>query len=196
MTSAIRKVRERLPWTDKPSIDKKSYLTNGTKIVLDAFTNQSAPNSFRYITANEDPDRDHTTSHTEFFFQNGEKGGPMATYLVTASRRKNFQLQMNTTVGRVLRKGDTATGVDVQSAGPGGLTGTVKLTPESGRVILSAGVFNTFKILIRSGIGPIEEVQRLANASAEAAKLPPKKDWLNLKIPPVLSNSRLKIFRL
>ncbi|KAH7093264.1 cellobiose dehydrogenase [Paraphoma chrysanthemicola] len=180
MTSAIRRTRERLPWTDTPSKNGKSYLTNGTKIVLDAFTTKSAPNSFRFITANEDTDRDQTTSHTEFFFQNGEKGGPMATYLVTASKRKNFQLQLNTIVNRVVRKGDTATGVEVQSTGPDGFTGTIKVTPGSGRVILSAGVFNTFKILVRSGIGPSEEVQRLANASTEAAKLPPKKDWLNL----------------
>ncbi|KAH7083028.1 cellobiose dehydrogenase [Paraphoma chrysanthemicola] len=180
MSSAIRKTLERLPWTDTPSKNGKSYLTNGTKIVLDAFTTKSAPNSFRFITANEDTDRDQTTSYTEFFFQNGEKGGPMATYLVTASKRKNFQLQLNTIVNRVVRKGDTATGVEVQSTGPDGLTGTIKVTPGSGRVILSAGVFNTFKILVRSGIGPLEEVQRLANSSTEAAKLPPKKEWLNL----------------
>jgi cellobiose dehydrogenase (acceptor) len=147
---------------------------------MDAFTNKTASNSFRFITANENSDRNHTTSYTEFFFQNGEKGGPMATYLVTASKRRNFQLQMNTTVTRVLRKGGTVTGVEVESTGSGGLIGTLKVTPGSGRVILSAGVFNTFKILVRSGIGPVAEVQRLANTSTEAAKLPPKKDWLDL----------------
>jgi cellobiose dehydrogenase (acceptor) len=183
MASALAKARERLPWTDTPSMDGKSYLTNGSYMAREALTNSSVSGHFRWITANEDlDDRNHTSSWTEFFFQNGEKGGPMATYLVTASQRRNFRLQMNTTVARVLRNGDVATGVEVESTGPGGLTGTINVTPGSGRVILSAGVFGTFKMLVRSGIGPVEEIEQIANHSIEAAKLPPKEQWIALPV--------------
>jgi cellobiose dehydrogenase (acceptor) len=161
-------------------MDGKSYLTNASYIIREPLTDPSIPGHFRWITANENIDRDRTSSETEFFFQNGEKGGPMATYLVTASQRKNFRLQMNTMVARVLRDGDVATGVEVQSTAPGGLSGTIKVTPGSGRVILSAGVFGTFKVLLRSGIGPIDELQKLSNSSVEAKKLPPKKKWIDL----------------
>ncbi|KAF2830666.1 FAD/NAD(P)-binding domain-containing protein [Ophiobolus disseminans] len=183
VASALGKASQRLPWTDTPSMDGKSYLTNGSYMWREALTNSSAPGHFRFITANDNlNDRNRTSSWTEFFFQNGEKGGPLATYLVTASQRKNFKLHMNTTVARVLRDGDVATGVEVESTGPGGLTGTINVTPGSGRVILSAGVFGTFKILLRSGIGPTEEIQRLASHSIEAAKLPPRKKWINLPV--------------
>lgn len=179
MSSALRKAKKRLPWTDRPSKDGKSYLTNGTQIAINALTNSSNPDHLRFITANDEPnDRKHVTSYAEFFYLNGEKGGPMATYLVTASTRKNFHLQLNTAVTRVLRNGDTAHGVEVSATSPGGLTGTIKLTPKTGRVLLSAGVFNTFKILLRSGIGPTDQLTLLSNTS-EAAKLPPKAQWLD-----------------
>ena len=74
----------------------------------------------------------------------------MATYLVSAAARKNFRLQMNTTVTRLVRKGDTVTGVEVEASGKGGYSGTISVTPNAGRVILSAGVFGTAKILFRS----------------------------------------------
>jgi len=149
----------------------------------EALTNPSVPGHFTWITANEELDeRNRTSSWTEFFFQNGEKGGPMATYLVTASQRPNFRLQMNTTVARVLRNEDVATGVEVESTGPGGLGGIISVTPGSGRVILSAGVFGTFKILLRSGIGPLDELSKLANHSTETTRLPPKKQWIDLPV--------------
>jgi hypothetical protein len=182
MRDALGRAKEKIKWTDTPSTDGKKYLTNGTRIALEALTDENVPGHFRFITANEEGDRNRTTSYAEFFFEHGEKGGPMATYLVDASQRAKFRLQMNTTVTRVLREGDTATGVEVESSGLGGLTGKIYVTPGTGRVILSAGVFNTFKVLVRSGIGPGEDVQRVANQSTEGAKLPPRKDWLDLPV--------------
>lgn len=158
--------------------------------MLDALTNASLPNPYRFIDANEDlVDRNRVTASPEYFFLNGEKGGPMATYLVSASKKKDFKLQMNTMVTRVLRKGDTATGVEVEATSPGGISGTLKVTPGKGRVILSAGVFGSFKILLRSGIGPLDELTRLANHTTEATKLPPRKDWIDRPVGHNLDDS-------
>jgi cellobiose dehydrogenase (acceptor) len=180
MSSAIRKVSARLPWTDTPSMDGKRYLSNGSAVAISTLTNASIPGHYRLITANEDSDRNRTTSHAAFFFQNGEKAGPMATYLVAASQRTNFKLVMNTTVTRVLRDGDNAIGVEVESSGSGGLSGTVSLTPKTGRVVLAAGVFNTFKILLRSSIGPIDQLSDLAIHNSTS--LLPKTSWLDLPV--------------
>lgn len=180
MSSAIGKVSARLPWTDTPSMDGTRYLGNGSAVAISTLTNASVPGHYRFITANQDSDRNRTTSYAAFFYQNGEKGGPMATYLVSANERKNFRLVLNTTVTRVLRDGETATGVEVEKSGPDGLSGTFSLTPKTGRVILSAGVFNTFKILLRSSIGPKDQLFALAASNATA--LLPESSWLELPV--------------
>lgn len=86
-------------------------------------------------------------------FSNGERGGPLATYLVSASKRKEFTLWMNTTARRVVRTGGHATGVEIDcSSKAAGHTGVVSVTPGTGRVILSAGAFGSAKLLFRSMI--------------------------------------------
>lgn len=103
------------------------------------------------VTANDVPDeKNHTYSHTPFMFSGGERGGPMATYLVSASGRKNFNLWMNTAVKRVVRTGGHITGIEVEPFLDGGYTGVVNVTSVTGRVILSAGTFGSAKILLRS----------------------------------------------
>ncbi len=71
----------------------------------------------------------------------------MATYLLTASQRKNFAFWTNAGVKRVVRTGGHVTGVEVEC---GGSSGVVSLTPNTGRVVISAGAFGSPKILWRS----------------------------------------------
>lgn len=180
MIAATQRAFSRLPWTEYPSKDGKSYLTNGTQIAIDAITNASLAESERYrlVHANDVPDdKNHTVSQGEFFFLNGERGGPMATYLVTASQRKNFKLQMETMVKRVVRTGEHIEGVEVESTGPGGVSGVIKLA-KSGRVILSAGVFGTSKVLFRSGIGPLSQLQQVQK-SPDGPTLIGEKYWID-----------------
>lgn len=178
MRSATARALSRLPWTDTPSMDGESYLTNGSRITISLLTNSSLPHAYKLIRANDHPEtRDHVLSLAEYFFQSGERGGPMATYLVSASKRRNFHLQLNTTVARVLRTGDHANGVQVGPTYPGGLNGTIKLTPKMGRVILSAGVFNTAKILFRSAIGPREQLHIVQN-STDGPLMLDEKHWI------------------
>lgn len=94
--------------------------------------------------------KNHTFGHTTYMFSGGERGGPLATYLVSASRRRSFTLWTNTAVRRVTRVGGHITGVEVESTGEGGKCGTVKVTNYRGRVIVSAGTFGSAKLLLRS----------------------------------------------
>ncbi|KAH7125497.1 cellobiose dehydrogenase [Dendryphion nanum] len=180
--SATSRLAARIPWTSFPSADGKSYLTNGSQIALDALTSRSLPNPYPLISANSRPNsKSHHLTLAQYFLRNGERSGPLATYLVTASSRPNFRLLMNTMVSRAVRSGSTVTGVNVESTGPGGFNGTINLNPKGGRLILSAGVFGSSKILFRSGIGPRDQLA-IVQSSTDAPYLPKSKDWIELPI--------------
>jgi cellobiose dehydrogenase (acceptor) len=104
------------------------------------------------LTLNDNPSwKNHTYGHTPYMFSHGERGGPMATYLVSASKRSNFKLWMNTTVKRVVRTAaGHVTGVEVEPFLDGGYEGVVNVTAKTGRVVLSAGTFGSARILMRS----------------------------------------------
>lgn len=68
--------------------------------------------------------------------------------------RDNFTLRANTTIRRVLLRNRKVTGVEVE--GPDGVE-----TLESDRVVLCAGALNTPHILLRSGLGPRDQVELL-----------------------------------
>jgi len=104
----------------------------------------------------------------------------MATYLVTANARKNFKLIMNTAVNRVVRDGGHVSGVEVQAYGKGGYCGTINVTPGTGRVVLAAGAFGSPKILMRSGIGPRDQLRVVKGA--EGAKMIDVSQWIELPV--------------
>ena len=87
--------------------------------------------------------------HPAYDYANGQRGGPVVSYLQTALKRPNFHLQSGTWVQRVVRTGGVATGVVVIS---GGVTSTIKLSA-TGRVILSGGALKSPELLMKSGIG-------------------------------------------
>lgn len=100
--------------------------------------------------------------------------------MVSAKARKNFRLAVNSTVERVVRSGGRITGVDVIPFGEGGLNGTISVKPRTGRVILAAGAFGSTKILLRSGIGPEDQLEIVKEAEPE--KLIAQKYWINLPV--------------
>ena len=127
-------------------MDHKLYYQQGYNLVAGAL-NQSG---WKYIVPNDHPDmKNHTYGHSTFMYSNGERGGPLATYLVTAVERKELTLWMNTAAKRVIRNGGHATGVELECNGAG-KSGIVSVTPGTGRVILSAGTFASAKLLLRS----------------------------------------------
>jgi cellobiose dehydrogenase (acceptor) len=147
MAAPAQRVFSRIPGTDTPSLDGVRYLQTGYNVVAEGL----AGAGWASVTANNVPsEKNLTYAHTPYMYSHAERGGPMATYLVTASARSNFHMWLNTSVERIVRTGGHATGLEVIATDNGGYVGTVQLTPTTGRVIISAGAFGTAKLLFRS----------------------------------------------
>jgi cellobiose dehydrogenase (acceptor) len=157
---------------------------------------------FKYVVPNDHPDqKNHTVGHSTFFIENAERHGPLATYLVSAAKRKNFSLWVNTSARRLVREGGHVTGVEVEctkggSAGPG-YSGTIKVKAGTGRVILSAGTFGSARILLRSelkypigkielthlgGIGPTDQLELVKRSAIDGATMISSDQWINLPV--------------
>ena len=133
------------------------------------------------MSANEQyNEKSKVFTHPPFMFRNGERDGPMATYLVTASARSNFKLILNTDVRRVIRKNGHITGVEVSAYADGGYSGIINVTA-TGRVVLSAGTFGSSRILLRSGIGPADQLA-IVNSSTDGPTFIDSKQWINLPV--------------
>lgn len=137
----------RIPGTDNPSLDGILYQKEGFDVLSNGFKQAG----WKEVKPNQQPtEKNHTYGRTNYMYDHGERGGPMATYLQTALSRSNFNLVMNTEVKRVVRDGGHATGVEIACTGNSGFSKTVNLTAKTGRVILSAGTFGSPKLLYRS----------------------------------------------
>lgn len=178
MVASTNKVFTRIPSTDNPS-------QNGVRFLQEAYNVLSAvlkPAGWTEVVANSVPNqKNRTFSRTPFMFSNGERGGPLATYLQTAKARSNFRIAINSTVTKVIRSGARITGVQVTATSSDGLTGIVNVTPNTGRVILSAGTFGTPKILFRSGIGPTDQLN-VVKASTDGPSMIASSSWIRLPV--------------
>lgn len=175
MAAATSRVFSRITGADRPSMDGKLYYQQGYNVLSSAL----AAGGWKNVTANSVPDQKNMTfSHTSYMFSNGERGGPLATYLVTAIARNNFALWMNTAVRRVVRTGGYITGVELES----GYCGIVNVTVGAGRVILSAGTFGSTKILFRSGIGPTDQLSIVNSSVQDGPTMIKSSQWIDLPV--------------
>ncbi|KUI56946.1 Cellobiose dehydrogenase, partial [Cytospora mali] len=179
MAAATSRVFSRIPGTDHPSLDGQLYLQQG----FDVISGGLKAGGWTSVTANDVPNqKNRTYAHTPYMSSNGERGGPMATYLVTANARSNFKLWTGTSVRRVVRQGGHVTGVEVEPYLSGGYSGVVNLTSITGRVILSAGTFGTAKLLMRSGIGPADQLAVVAGSGTDGATMIGNQSWIELPV--------------
>lgn len=178
MVQATSRAFSKIPGTDHPSLDGKLYQQEGANILNEGLLNAGWVD----VVANSAPDeKDRTVSNSTYMFSHGERGGLLATYLVSAAARSNFQLWTNTTVTRVIRSGGHISGVQVEATGSGGFTGVINVTASTGRVILAAGAFNTPKILFRSGIGPKDQLE-VVKSSSDGPAMIGEAEWIDLPV--------------
>lgn len=119
-------------------------------------------------------DKTKVFGHPIFDYSNGQRGGPVTTYLQTALQYENFHLEPSTQVLRVEREGDLATGV---IAMVNGSETFVALTP-TGRVIASGGALQSPSLLMHSGIGDPATLTSLQAAGKLSRNLT-SNDWIN-----------------
>lgn len=160
-------------------MDGEIYLTQGMDVIREGLRTSGWDEVDFLASPNQ---KNHTFGYTPYMYANGERGGPMATYLVSAMQRPNFSLWMNTAVRRVIREGGHVTGVEVEPYLEGGYSGIVRLTPVTGSVVLSAGTFGSAKILMRSGIGPEDQLEVVANSAVDGDTMISRDQWINLPV--------------
>ncbi|KAF6794624.1 cellobiose dehydrogenase [Colletotrichum sojae] len=178
VAAATSRVFSRIPGTTTPSQDGKVYLTAG----FNALAGGLRTAGWKELDLNANPNsKNRTFGKTPYMYIGGERGGPMATYLVSAIKRSNFKLWTKTAVKRVVRTGGHVTGVEVEAYQSGGYAGVVNLTPITGRVILSAGTFGSAKLLMRSGIGPKDQLE-VVKSSPDGPTMISNSSWIDLPV--------------
>lgn len=174
MSEAADRVWKLNPGTSLPSKDGNRY-DQGMYNTVSEFLHSQGWSS---VNSSAEPNKKTKAySYPHWDIGNNERVGPVRTYLPLAEELENFSYQINSTVRRVIRQGPQATSVEVES--DDGLS-TLNLNP-GGKVILAAGPWGTPRILFNSGIGPVEQVQIVANGTTGIA-LPPKEDWIDLPV--------------
>lgn len=175
VSSAADKLYERNPGTINPSMDGKHYDQGVYNIVSKFF----ASNGWTSVNAIEEPNKKHNVySYPPWSIVNGERAGPVKTYLPLAQARDNFHLQMHTSVVRAVRSGSTISGVEVELSSSARQIINVN---KGGKVILAGGVYSTPRILINSGIGPDDQIKIVQDGNVQVT-LPEESDWINLPV--------------
>ena len=111
--------------------------------------------------------------HPIYDYKNGQRGGPVISYLQTALTRSNFHLQSGVWVNHILRTGNVATGVVANSSG---VISNVALAPK-GRIIISNGALKSPELLMKSAIGDPAVLETLQKAN-KLNGIPPS-SWIN-----------------
>ncbi|CAF9935378.1 MAG: hypothetical protein HETSPECPRED_009770 [Heterodermia speciosa] len=171
LNAAISRLYATQPSTQNPSKDGIYYEQSGYAVAKQ-WLGTNAGYTELNINANS-RQKTKVFGHPAYDYQNGQRGGPVVSYMQTALKRPNFHLQSGTWVQRVVRTGGVATGVVVVS---GGVTSTIKLSA-TGRVILSGGALKSPELLMKSGIGDPAVLTTLSQANQLGGL--PSSSWIN-----------------
>ncbi|KAK7432018.1 hypothetical protein QQZ08_001308 [Neonectria magnoliae] len=166
---------ERMPGTILASADGKRY----NDAAFDAMSKFLDSNGWAEVNALENVEaKDQIYSHPPWLISNGLRGGPVRSILPDAEALPNFNLELNAKVLRAVRKGGIITGVELELSD--GSREIVKLE-KGGSLVLSAGTHSTPRILLNSGIGPVEQIN-IVKSSSTNITLPPRSEWIDLPV--------------
>lgn len=168
---SITRLYQKQPSTDNPSQDGIRYLQSGY-IAARQWLVGNAGYSEIDINANS-ARKTKVFGHPVYDYSNGQRGGPVISYLQSALLRSNFHFEKNVWVDRVVRSGNVASGI---VANVSGVTTTISLTYQ-GRVILSGGALKSPELLMKSGIGDPAVLTRLYQANQLGGLRP--SSWIN-----------------
>ncbi|KAL8932144.1 MAG: hypothetical protein Q9216_006947 [Gyalolechia sp. 2 TL-2023] len=171
LAPSIRRLYQAQPSTSNPSLDGIYYEQSDYAAAKQWLVNNAGYTELD-INANA-ARKTKVFGHPVYNYANGRRGGPVISYLQTALKRPNFQLQSGTWVQRIARTGSQATGVVVNI---GGTTSTIPLTTK-GRVIVSGGALKSPELLMKSGIGDPAVLTTLSQAN-QLGGIPPSQ-WIN-----------------
>lgn len=171
MSAGIKRLYAMQPSTNETSMDGIRPLQSGydaaRKWLVDGLGYEEVD-----INADKD-DKTKVFGHPIYDYQNGQRGGPVTTYLQEALKLPNFMLHSGVRVTRVNRVHGCATGVVALLNG----TEFPIWLSSKGRVILSAGALASPALLMRSAIGPPDVLTELSTAGLLDAY--PPSIWLN-----------------
>ncbi|KAI4232940.1 MAG: hypothetical protein L6R40_007262 [Gallowayella cf. fulva] len=168
---SITRLYQTQPSTNNPSLDGVYYQQSGYTAAKKWLVTNAGYTELD-INANA-ARKTKVFGHPAYDYSNGQRSGPVISYMQTALKRPNFHLQSGAWVQRVVRSGGTATGVVVNI---GGTTSTISLTAK-GRVILSGGALKSPELLMKSGIGDPAVLTTLSNANQLGGL--PSTSWIN-----------------
>ncbi|KAL8717611.1 MAG: hypothetical protein Q9225_005165 [Loekoesia sp. 1 TL-2023] len=171
LVPSINRLYQTQPSTNKPSLDGLYYEQSGYTAAKQWLVNNAGYTELD-INANA-ARKTKVFGHPVYDYANGQRSGPVISYLQTALKRPNFHLQSGTWVQRIVRTGAQATGVVVNV---GGTTSTIPLTTK-GRVIVSGGALKSPELLMKSGIGDPAVLTTLSNANQLGGL--PSSQWIN-----------------
>lgn len=162
------------PSTDLPSADGKRYLQSGYDAAREWLVEGAGYAEVGLNDGPEDHQKTKVFGHPIYNYEGGQRSGPVKTYLQSALKRSNFHFQTGTKVVRVIRDGQTATGVEIKLKGSD--TTSIVNIAKTGRVVLSSGALQSPQLLMWSGIG---EAAALHNLSASGNLTLPANQWIN-----------------
>lgn len=171
LVPSINRLYATQPSSDVPSQDKMQYLQSGYIAAKNWIVTKAG---FTELSINANAARKTKVfGHPVYDYNNAQRGGPAISYMQKALTRSNFHLQSGAWVQRVVRKGNTATGV---VANVSGVMTTYSLSAK-GRVIVSGGALKSPELLMKSGIGDPAVLERLQKANKLGGL--PATSWIN-----------------
>lgn len=154
---AIDRLLTRQPAVTDYSADGKSYSESVQTAVKDWLVGSAG---YEDVSFADEPDKKTKAfGRPVYNYIDGQRGGPVRTYLQSALSRSNFHLSTGVHVQHVQQKCGKASGVVVKMAD--GSQKTIALTGK-GRVVLSAGAILSPQVLMYSGIGPQDALTKMA----------------------------------